>query len=561
MSDERPGDAKFAWAPALRWVRGNTPQTLRLDLIAGLSLAAFVIPESLAYASLAQLPPVTGLYCYLVAGIAYAIFGTSRQLAVGPTSSLAIVIATGVVAMAGGDASRAIALASAVALIVGFVSVAGRYVGLANAAYFISDSILIGFKTGAAFYIAATQLPKLFGLESEGGNFFERIGHVVLSLPETHILSLVIGLSAIVLFVVFERTFPGRPTTLVVVFAAIFVMSVFGLAEKGVHIVGELPTGLPRIGVPSIHVSDISNLIPIALACFLLAYGESISVARSFAQKHGYDVDPEQELTAMGAANIATGFAHGFPVAGGMSQTAVNDLGGASSPLALVVTSGAIALTLLFFAPLFHNLPAPLLAAIVLMAASHLVKIEELRQLRLASRSEFLIALIALFGVLLFGMLDGLLLAAVGSLIMVIARASRPNIVVLGRDPATGQYVNRARYPGVKDPPGTLVVRSAGAWFYFNAEYIRRHIIGLVDNAPPDIKIVVIDCSIVPAIDTTAGMTLRTLARSLAARGIKLALAELRDDVLEDLKAVGAEQDLESIAAHRTIDDCLQQAP
>jgi len=559
MSDARLGNTSFSWVPAVRWAQAMSSQNLRLDLIAGISLAAFVIPESLAYASLAQLPPVTGLYCYLVAGIAYAIFGTSRQLAVGPTSALAIVIATSVAAMSHGDPSRAVGLASAVALVVGIVSIAGRYVGLANAAYFISDPILIGFKTGAAFYIASTQLPKLFGIEGVSGSFFERVWHVIVSLPEAHVLSVIIGVAAIVLFLIFERVFPGRPTTLVVVFVAILVMTVFGLAQKGVHIVGELPTGLPGISFPALNTSDISGLIPIALACFLLSYGESISTARTFAQKYGYDINPEQELTAIGASNIATGLAHGFPVAGGMSQTAVNDMGGASSPFALVVTSGAIALTLLFFAPLFHNLPEPVLAAIVLMAASHLVRIEQLRQLRVASRHEFYISMIALIGVLFFGLLDGLLLAAVGSLIILIARASRPNVVILGRDPATGQYVNRARYPGASAPPGALVARSAGSWFYFNAEYIRTHMIGLIDSAPPGLRMVIIDCSIVPTFDTTAGLTLRTLARSLKARGITLALAEVRDDALEDLKAVRAEKDLGPIAAHRTIDECLQQ--
>src|SRR5258707_7681873 len=202
--------------PITEWLGSYSLAKLGPDGVAGLSLAAFVIPESLAYASLAQLPPVTGLYCYLVAGIAYAIFGTCRQLAVGPTSSLAIVIATGVAAMADGDVARAVALASALALIVGIISIAGRFVGLANAAYFISDAILVGFKTGAAFYISSTQLPKLFGIEGVSGNFFERVAHVIWSLPETHVLSLVIGLSAIILFVIFERAFPGRPTTLVV---------------------------------------------------------------------------------------------------------------------------------------------------------------------------------------------------------------------------------------------------------------------------------------------------------------------------------------------------------
>jgi high affinity sulfate transporter 1 len=547
----------LSWVPASRWIRSYTGTSFRLDLIAGLSLAAFVIPESLAYASLAQLPPVTGLYCYLVAGIAYALFGTSRQLAVGPTSSLAIVIATSVAAMASDDPARAIALASSVALIVGVVSIAGRFVGLANAAYFISDPVLVGFKTGAALYIASTQLPKLFGLEGVSGNFFERVGHVIISLPETHVPSLVMGLAAIALFVMFERALPGRPTTLVVVVAAVAVMTIFRLGDIGIKIVGDLPVGLPDISFPQIHASDIAELIPVALACFMLAYGEAISVARSFAQKHGYEIDPEQELTALGVANVATGLAHGFPVAGGMSQTAVNDMGGATSPMALLVTSGAIALTLLFFAKFFHDLPEPVLGAIVLMAASHLVRLEDLRRLRAASRAEFRVALLAFAGVLLFGLLDGLLLAAFGSLIMLIAYASRPAVVVLGREPGTGRFVNRARYPGAGDTPGALVVRSAGGWFYFNAEHIRRHIIDMLDNASPGIRTVVLDCSIVPSIDITAGTILRTLARTLKARDIAIELAELRDDVVENLKGAGAEDDLGPIVAHRTIEDCL----
>jgi MFS superfamily sulfate permease-like transporter len=337
-------------------------------------------------------------------------------------------------------------------------------------------------------------------------------------------------------------------------------MSVFGLSDRGIKIVGELPTGLPEITLPNVDLSDISTLLPTALACFMLAYGEAISCARTFAQKHGYDVNPEQELTALGAANLATGLAHGFPVAGGMSQTAVNDMGGASSPMALVVNSGAIALTLMFFAPIFHNLPEPVLASVVLMAASHMVRFEDLLQLRLASRSEFRISLLALFGVLFLGLLDGLLVAAIGSVVVLIAHASRPPVVVLGRDPLTGQFVNRARNPNAVDPPGALVVRSAGAWLYFNAEHIRRRILDLLDEAPAGTRTVVIDFSMVPTIDTTAGSALRTLARSLRARSFAIELAEARDAVVDNLKAMAVEKDLGPIAAHRKIEDCLAQA-
>ncbi len=543
----------------LFWLDGYAPQRLRLDVIAGLSLAAFAIPESLAYASLAELPPISGLYCYLVAGLAYALLGTSRQLAVGPTSALAIAVAAGIAAMGGGDAARVMALGSGIALLVGLIAIGGRYLGLAQVAYFLSDTVVTGFKTGAAIYIASTQLPKLFGIEGAGGNFFDRIGHVVLSLPHMHAATFALAVAAVLIFLLLEWLLPGRPTTLIVVGAAIAVARVFDLGGHGIRLVGDLPAGLPPVGLPSIHLSDLNELIPTALACFLLCYGESISVARSFAQKHGYEIDPERELTAVGAANLATGLASGFPVAGGMSQTAINDMGGATSPLSLVVNSAAVALTLLFLAPLFRDLPEPVLGAIVLMAAKHLVKLEELKELRAASRVEFRIALIALVGVLALGLLNGLLLAALGSLIVLLIRASRPTVVPMARD-ATGRFVNRERLTDAEETAGMLVVRSAGAWVYFNAEYVKRQILELVDQARTPVHTVVLDCSMVPAIDFNATGCLRALARSLGVRGARLRFAELRDDVVDQLRRRGVEADLGPVAAHQTIEACLRSS-
>jgi SulP family sulfate permease len=274
-------------------------------------------------------------------------------------------------------------------------------------------------------------------------------------------------------------------------------------------------------------------------------------------QKYGYEIDAEQELMTLGAANIATGMAHGFPVADGMSQTAVNDMGGATSPVALLVTSGAIALTLLFFATFFHNLPEPVLGAIVLMAASRLVLLGELRRLRIESRAEFWSSMVACVGVLFFGLLNGLLLAAVGSLVMLIAQTSRAEVVVLRRERFTGHFVSRARNPDASDTPGALVLRSASTWLYFNAEHIRRQILDMIDGAPTGIRIVVLDFSGVPAIDITAGTLLRALVRSLKDRGIRIELAELRDEVVETLKIIDAEYDLGPVVAHRTIEDCL----
>jgi high affinity sulfate transporter 1 len=542
--------------PPPQWLHDYTTPRLRLDVIAGLSLAAFAIPESLAYASLAELPPISGLYCYLVAGIAYAIFGSSRQLAVGPTSALAIAVAASIAALGGGDTARVAALGAGVAMLVGLIGLSGRFVGLANAAYFLSDTVVTGFKTGAAVYIASTQLPKLLGLEGVRGSFFDRMIYVVHSLPDTHLPSFAVGAGAVLLFLVLEWALPGRPTTLLVVGVSIAGAKVLGFQTLGIHVVGALPTGLPSIGMPAINLSDLTDLVPAALACFLLAYGESISVARSFAQKHGYEIDPDRELTAMGAANVATGLAQGFPVAGGMSQTAINDMGGATSPASLVVASGAIALTLLYFAGLFEDMPEPVLGAIVLMAAKHLVKLEELKALRAASRVEFRIALIALAGVLALGLLNGLLLAALGSLIVLIARAARPAIVLLARDPS-GRFINRERLAAAEEMPGTLVLRSAGAWVYFNGEHIRRQILQMVDGATAPVRTLVLDCSMVPMIDLQAAASLRILARLARERGIALHLAGLRDDVAEQLRTAGGEADLGEIVAHRTIEDCL----
>ncbi len=543
----------------LPWLQGYAAPRLRLDVIAGLSLAAFAIPESLAYATLADLPPVSGLYCYLVAGLAYALLGNSRQLAVGPTSALALAVAAGIAATGGGDAGRAVALASGVALLVGLIAIGGRYLGLAQVAYFLSDTVVTGFKTGAAIYIASTQLPKLFGLEGIGGTFFERMAHVISLLPHTHMPTLAVAAGAVLLFLLLEWLLPGRPTTLIVVGGAIAAAHLFDPAALGIHLVGTLPAGLPEFGLPDLRPTDIGQLIPTALACFLLCYGESISVARTFAQKHGYEIDPERELTALGLANVATGLARGFPVAGGMSQTAINDMGGATSPLSLVITSIAVALTLLFIAPLFRVLPEPVLGAIVLMAAKHLVKLDELRRLREASRMEFRIALVALGGVLAFGLLNGLLLAALGSLIVLLVRASRPAVVVLARDP-TGRFVNRDRLAAPDTPQGILIVRSAGAWVYFNADHIRRQVLDFAEHAVGPVRTVILDCSMMPSVDFNAANSLCDLARSLMTRGAKLQLAELRDDVVEKLKSRGVEACVGPLTAHLTIEACLEAA-
>lgn len=540
----------FGWAR--RYQMGN----LKQDIPAGLALAAFTIPESLAYASLAGLPPVAGLYCYLVAGPGYALFGASGQLAVGPTSALSVLFPTGLSALAAGDLSRYAALAAATAIVFGLICVAGRLLRASQTAYFISDTILLGFKTGAALYIASTQLPKLFGLPGGTGNFLPRLLQLWRELPATHGPSLAMGIAAVVLFLVLEKLMPRRPTTLFVVGAAIIATNLLGLHKLGIAIVGDIPQGLPHFGIPAIKPEDLTELVPLAFACFLLGFVETSSVARSFAQEHGTEIDTDRELLALGAANLAAGVSQGYAVSGGMSQTAVNAMGGAVSPLALLVNSAAILLVLLFFTGVFKYLPEPVLAAIVLMAAKHLVRFRQIGNLRQVAFAEWIIALVAFFGVLLAGVLNGVLIAAAASLMLTIARLTQPEIATLGFDAESGSFVNLSNRPSATTAPGALILRTAHPWVYFNVENIRRGILDRV-AASQGLRLVVLDFSPITSIDATAAAALSSIRRRLAASGIALEIANLRDEVDQRLKLLAPEDGQVEYRVHLGIREAL----
>jgi len=305
-----------ALLPPLRWLPQYERSWLASDLIAGVTLAAYAIPVSLAYATLAGLPPYYGIYCYLVGGVAYAILGTSHQLAVGPTSAIAMLVGTTVAGMAGGDPARWAAIAALTALVVAALSGVAWAFRLSGLVSFISQTILTGFKAGAALTIGLTQLPKLFGVPGGGDNFFERAWILATQLGQTNMVVLALGLAALALLIFGDRFFPGRPVALAVVVLTICVVSFAGLVDRGVSVVGELPAGLPTFSWPSLRLRDVDGVIPLAAACFLLAYVEGVSAARTLADKHGYKINPRQELLALGAANLSVAFFHGFPIAG-----------------------------------------------------------------------------------------------------------------------------------------------------------------------------------------------------------------------------------------------------
>jgi len=543
--------------PIAEWLPRYSVSSLRPDFVAGLTLAAYAIPVSLAYASLAGVPPQAGLYCYLVGGIAYAVFGTSRQVAIGPTSAISILIGSAIGAISLGDVGRQSELAMAVAVLTGIIGVIAWFFQLGNVANFVSETVLSGFKVGAGLVIASTQLPKLFGITTGGNNFFTRLLEIFRHLGETNLPTLAVGLGALLLLILGDRFLPGRPVSLFVVVAAILMMSFFPLADRGVKTVGLIPAGLPNLSWPLVHWNELDDLLALALACFLLSYVESISVVRTFALKHRYAINADQELLALGAANLAAGVGQGFPVAGGMSQSAVNEKAGAKTPLALVFSSAGICAVLLFLTGLMRNLPQPVLAAVVLFAVGGLVRPREIRFLYRADRTEFRIAMVATFGVLLFGILKGVLLAAIFSILLLLKHASHPRIAELKRLPTTGRFVDCSRYPEADAVSQALVLRVESGLFYFNAQNVRNYIARQIEDRV-EIKLVVVDLSTSANVDLAGARMLAELEEYLTQAGISLKLAETHGDVRDVLHAQGLEERVEGVEQRSDVEALIE---
>jgi SulP family sulfate permease len=533
-----------------RWVAGVRPASwlaqyraawLGSDVIAGVTLAAYAVPVSLAYATLAGLPPQVGIYGYLLGGLGYALLGSSRQLAVGPTSAISLMIASTVGALAEGDAQHYAQVATLTAFTVAALCVFAWALRLSVLVKLISDSILVGFKAGAGLTIIMTQLPSLFGVASGGGhNFFERAVLFACELSETQYLALVVGLIAVGVLVVGERLLPGRPIALGVVALSIIIASVFGLPALGLATTGNIPPGLPTLSGPALRLRDVEGIIPLAAGCLLLAYIESVSAARTFAAKHAYPLDARQELLGLGAANLATALGQGYPVAGGLSQSAINDKAGARSPLALVFASMTLGLCLLFLTGLLQNLPKAVLAAVVVTAVMGLIDFPALFRMWRVSRMDFYPATIALGAVLLLGILQGILLAAIASILLLLARVSRPHVAFLGRIPGTDSYSDLARHPENERLPGVIAFRPEASMIYVNADAVLQsvlHRLGASDTSM--IRLVVCDLSASPYLDLAGSRMLHELHTELAERGIPLRIVGARGRVRDLLRADG----------------------
>jgi high affinity sulfate transporter 1 len=544
--------------PAARWLRSYQPAWLRADLLAGITLAAYLLPAALGNASLANLPPQAGIYACLFGGLVFWLFCSSRQTSITVTSPISLLIGSSLGGMAGGDPAHYGALAAATALLVALIAFVAWLARAGSAISFISETVMIGFKAGVALQLASTQLPKLCGFKGGHGDFWDEVGNFFRHVGETNGMSLALGAAALAVLILGKKFLPNKPVTLLVVIAGIAAASFFDLGRLGVSVLGEVPRGVPLPSLPAVAWSEARELLPLALACFLLGAVETAAIGRMFAEKHGYRLDSNQEFLALAGANLASGVGQGFPISGGMSQSLVNESGGARTPLSGAVAAGLILIVALFFTGLLRNLPQPVLAAIIIMAVASLLKVKELRRLWRLHRGEFFVAAAALLGVLGAGLLKGVLIGAIISLVIVIRRASSPHVAFLGRIPGVRRYSDLSRNTDNEPTPGLLPFRVESGIVYFNAEHVFDTVLARIDAAREPIRLAVCDLSTSPNMDIAGARMLHNLHGELARRGIAFRIVEARARVRDMLRVEGVEESIGRIDRRTSLADAIE---
>jgi high affinity sulfate transporter 1 len=521
--------------PALTWLRGYNKEWLRGDLIAAITLAAYLLPAGLGDASLANLPPEAGLYACLFGGLVFWLFCSSRHTVITVTSAISLLMGASLGEIASGDTARFGALAAGTALLVASIAFIAWLAKAGVMVNFISESVMTGFKCGVALFLASTQLPKLCGVHGAHGDFWKNAGHFIQHVNETNLASLAIGGTALGMLVLGKIFLKNKPVAIFVVIGGIVASSALSLETRGVKLLGEVPQGLPSIGLPAIRWADLNQLLPLAFACFLLGAVETAAIGRMFMARHGGRLNANQEFLALAGANLMSGLGRGFPISGGMSQSLVNEGGGARTPVSGALAAGIILVVVLFFSHLLSALPQPVLAAIVLMAIAGLLKISTLKQLWSGDRSEFVVAMAALLGVLGSGLLRGVMIGAVISLVQLLRAASHPHVALLGRIPGTRRFSDQKRHPDNELLPGVMIFRPESSLVYFNVDHVCETIRDRVraELRPP--TLVVVDLSAAPRVDLQSAHALAGLADELTAAGVRLQAVEARASVRERL--------------------------
>ena len=528
--------------PGFQAIATYRRQWLPRDIVAGVVLTTLLVPQGMAYAELAGLPPITGLYTSILCLLGYAAFGPSRILVLGPDSSLGPMIAATILPLiaARGDPRRAVALASLLAIMVAAIMILGAVAKLGFIADLISKPTMIGYLNGLALTILVGQLPKLFGFKIEGNGLLAEIAGFVegLAKGEAVAAAAAVGIAGIALILVLQRWLPRIPAVLIMVVAAIAATSVFSLAGHGVSLVGVLPRGFPPLTVPHVRVSDLGPLFAGALGIAVVSLADTISTASAFAARTGQEIRGNGEMVGIGAANLAAGLFQGFPVSTSGSRTAVAERSGAKTQLAGVTGAALIILMIVLVPGLFRNLPQPALAAVVITASLSLADIAGTARLWRQRKTEFALSIAAFLGVALLGVLPGIAIAVALSILNVFRRAWRPYDTELGRVDGLGGYHDIRSYPGARQLPGLVIYRFDGPLFFANAKAFRDHIRRLA-RAERKPRWIMIAAEPVTDVDTTASDMLEDLDQALNAEAISLVFAELKDPVRRKIERYG----------------------
>ena len=549
------------YIPIAEWLPKYPHNFLRSDFISGITVWGVVVPAAMAYAELAGLPPQAGLYAAFAGMFAYAIFATSHHLKVTTSSTMAVMSAAIVTDLAiGAGPERFAALSAMLALTVGGMILLAGVVKLGFISDFLSKPVITGFLFGVSLEIIVSQAPKLFGLPRGPGNIFHQITQLVLGLGNANLWTLGIGAGSLLLIFLMKRYARRIPAGLVALFAGILITSMFNLSQQGVSVVGSIPMGLPSPTLPLISISDLPLLIASAGGMVFLAVGESVGTARAFASKHHYEIDPDQELIALGAANLSAGMFQGFTVDASLSSTATGEDAGVQTQLSSIVSAILIIVTIAVLAPLFAELPNAVLGAIIIYSVLGLLDFASLKRFYREFRIDFWLSVIALVGVIATGVLSGLLIAVFLSVVVVVYRASRPYLGELGRIPSQpGEYSSLERHPENQRIPGLLIVRLDAPLFFANANVARAQILKLVAATDPRPKAVLFDVSASSTLDITSIDMLRTLVSDLEGYGMEILLAQARGPVRDKLRLSGLMDLIGENHIYMSLDSGVQQ--
>jgi SulP family sulfate permease len=544
--------------PNLTLLRRYERSWLRYDVLAGVTVAAYLVPQVMAYAEVAGLPAVVGLWAIVGPLLVYAVLGSSRQLSVGPESTTALMTAVTVGSIAAGDPARHAALAGALSLVVGGFCILGWVGRLGFLADLLSKPVLIGYMAGIAAIMIASQLGKLTGIQVDADSFVTEVGYVATHLDEVHGPTLALAAGVLVFLLAVSRKLPRSPVPLIGMLLAAVAVAVFDLKARGITVVGDIPAGLPAPSVPDVSGSDIASLLLPAIGVSIVAYSDNVLTARAFATRNHYEIDSNQELLALGAANMASGVMQGFPVSSSGSRTVIGDSLGSRSQLYSLVALATIVVTLLFLRPVLAAFPAAALGAIVVYAATRLVDVAEFRRIASFRHSELLLAAATTAGVLVLDVLYGVLVAIGLSILDLLRRVARPHDGILGYVPGVAGMHDVDDYPDAKPVQGLVVYRYDSPLFFANVEDFKRRALASIDVGGSPAEWFLLNAEANVQVDITALDALEELRQELDRRGIVFAMARVKQDLRDDLRSSGFVESLGEDRIFMTLPTAVQ---